>query len=128
MTSNEIAEALNTLAQGVYDNAASHGWHDQKEDRSDVENYAIWLININGEAAELWESARLGTLTQPCDKADKMEAVFGQSLTCEEEELADIIIRAIDTAAARGLDIGRAVLLKHAYNKTRAHKHGGKLA
>jgi hypothetical protein len=45
-----------------------------------------------------------------------------------EEELADIIIRAMDTACVFGLDIGNAVKLKHEYNKTRPHKHGGKLA
>jgi len=51
-----------------------------------------------------------------------------RSLVCVEEELADIIIRALDTAAAMGLRIGDAIKAKHEYNLTRSHKHGGKLA
>jgi NTP pyrophosphatase (non-canonical NTP hydrolase) len=49
-------------------------------------------------------------------------------LTCIEEELADIIIRTLDTAQAFGVDIDRAVTAKMAYNATRPHRHGGKLA
>lgn len=41
-------------------------------------------------------------------------------------ELADIIIRTLDTAAAWGIDIDAAIERKMAYNLTRAHKHGRK--
>lgn len=80
----------------------------------------LWTANIHGETSELWEAARKGQLLDTCDKKC--------GLTCEEEELADIIIRALDTACARNINIGRAVLTKHEYNTTRSHKHGGKLA
>jgi NTP pyrophosphatase (non-canonical NTP hydrolase) len=49
-------------------------------------------------------------------------------MTCAEEELADIVIRAFDTAYAIGVDIGTAVLKKADYNKKRIHRHGGKRA
>lgn len=49
-------------------------------------------------------------------------------LTCAEEELADIIIRAMDTAKRLGVNIGRAIAVKHAFNATRPHRHGGKAA
>jgi NTP pyrophosphatase (non-canonical NTP hydrolase) len=45
-------------------------------------------------------------------------------LTCEEEELADIIIRVLDTSKARGIDIGKAVEMKMAYNSGRPFMHG----
>jgi len=41
-------------------------------------------------------------------------------------ELADVIIRVLDTAGALGLDMERALSLKHEYNKTRPHRHGDK--
>lgn len=41
-------------------------------------------------------------------------------------ELADIIIRVLDIAAARGVDIDRAVREKMEYNVTRPYKHGKK--
>lgn len=118
--SQAFINALNDLSEVVYKNASDKGFHDKDADRSDVENYAIWTVNLHGEVSELWEAARKGQLLETCDK--------DADLTCEEEELADIIIRALDTAKARGVSIGRAVLAKHSYNTTRSHRHGGKLA
>ena len=86
------------------------------------------LINLIGEVSEAWESFRAGTLAAPCDKAEKMAAMGLRPLTCLEEELADVVIRAFDTAQAFGLDLQTAVEVKHAYNGTRAPRHGGKLA
>lgn len=117
---NIIQFALNDLSEIVYKNAEEKGFHDEDKERSDVQNYAIWTANMHGEVSELWEAARKGQLLDTCDKEC--------DLTCEEEELADIIIRALDTACARGIDIGHAVLTKHEYNTTSSHKHGGKLA
>jgi len=111
---------FNLLSEMIYENAANKGFHDADHSRSAVDNYAIWTANLHGEISELWEAARRGELTKSCDK--------DIGLTCEEEELADILIRVLDTAHARGIDIGRAVLTKHEYNTTRSHKHGGKLA
>ena len=51
-----------------------------------------------------------------------------EPLTCLEEELADIVIRAFDTAKALGVDIERAVSVKHAFNASRPYRHGGKVA
>jgi NTP pyrophosphatase (non-canonical NTP hydrolase) len=111
---------LNDLSELVYKNAEEKGFHEKDHLRDDVDNYSVWTSNLHGEVSELWEAARKGQLLKPCDK--------DCDLTCEEEELADIIIRALDTARARNIDIGRAVLTKHEYNTTRSHKHGGKLA
>ena len=43
-----------------------------------------------------------------------------------EEEYADVIIRILDHAFARGWKIPQAILAKIAFNSTRPHKHGGK--
>ena len=39
-----------------------------------------------------------------------------------------LIIRAMDTAVALGVDIGSAVQRKAEYNKTRPYRNGGKIA
>ena len=83
---------------------------------------------MHGEVSELWEAWRADALYKPCDKADKMEKLTGVALNCAEEELADIIIRALDTAATLNIDIAKAVKIKNEYNKSREHRHGGKLA
>ena len=41
-----------------------------------------------------------------------------------EEELADIVIRALDVSRRLGIDIMRAIGAKHAYNVTRPFRHG----
>jgi NTP pyrophosphatase (non-canonical NTP hydrolase) len=113
---------LNELSKAAYDNAKAKGFHDKDGDI--VSDYARWTVNIHGEVSELWEAARKGTLQHYCDKHNKLVGLFQDSLTCEAEELADIIIRVLDTAGARGINIGRAVLLKMQYNATRPHMHG----
>ena len=87
-----------------------------------------YATNLHGEVSELYEAIQSRTLYQPCDKAKKMEDAGLEPLTCAEEELADVIIRALDTAKAMGIDIGRAVQVKSAFNETRPFRHGGKKA
>ncbi len=110
----------------AYENAKAHGFHDQHDNTR--ERIAVFMVNLHGEVSEFWESFRAGSLYDPCDKAEKMQAMGLRPLTCGEEELADIAIRTFDTAAALGIDLDAAIEAKHAYNKTRPHKHGGKLA
>lgn len=115
-------DALNELSKAAYDNAKAKGFH--AIDGDTILDYARWTANIHEEVFELWEAARKGKLKGPCDKATLDDIKRDEFLTCEEEELADIIIRVLDTAGARGINIGRAVLLKMAYNATRPHMHG----
>jgi NTP pyrophosphatase (non-canonical NTP hydrolase) len=43
-------------------------------------------------------------------------------------ELADIVIRVFDLARACDVDLGAAVRRKMEFNRTRPHRHGGKLS
>lgn len=43
-------------------------------------------------------------------------------------ELADTVIRIMDTCEALGIDLTRMVEIKMAFNATRPHRHGGKRA
>ena len=112
----------------AYDQSARSGFHDDEKFLRPRERVAVYLINLHGEVSEAWESFRAGTLHEPCDKAEKMKAMGLRPLTCLEEELADIAIRCFDTAQAYGLDLQSSIEVKHAYNGTRAARHGGKLA
>jgi NTP pyrophosphatase (non-canonical NTP hydrolase) len=112
----ECIEAINTVATAVHLNARAKGFHDD----TDAEFIPKTCANMHGEVSELWEAYRRGTLTEPCDKQC--------GLTNEEEELADIVIRAFDTSKRRNIDIGLAILKKHDYNLTREYRHGNKAA
>ena len=124
-----MMDTFNAWAKAVYDAGKEKGWHSGGSPEEPTrERVAVFLINLHGEVSEAWEAYRKGTLFEPCDKAEKMAAAGLPVLGCLEEELADIIIRALDTAHTFGIDIQQAIETKHAFNKTRPHRHGGKLA
>lgn len=81
-------------------------------DRNDGEMVALY----HSEISEALEGLRHGN--PPSEKIPNFSSV--------EEELADLIIRLMDTAKKRGWDIPRAVEAKMYYNEGRAYKHGGK--
>jgi len=86
-----------------------------------------------------WQVRALSWLALVCtEAAEAMDDVLAErwSTTMREDgkpeglgsELADIIIRVCDTAGAMGLDMEAELRAKMAFNRTRSHKHGGKLA
>lgn len=118
------ATVINQLACDVYALACDKGWHRSLEDAY----MGRFIANLHSEASELWEAYRRNALSKPCDKAEEMEAIGLKPLTCLEEELADIVIRALDTAKAFGVNIGNAIHAKHTFNRSRPERHGGKAA
>ena len=118
----ELGVTLGEWQKKAHAQATKSGFHDG------APVVASFVMNLVSEVAEAWEAYRGGKMNEPCDKAEKMIALGLPALTCFEEELADVMIRVFDTAETFGIDIERAVAAKHAYNGTRTHKHGGKLA
>ena len=111
---------LNELADVCHDASKSKGWWEN--DR----HFAEQVANFHAEISEAWEEWRNG---------NKMEDVYFE----EDEngiakpegipiELADLIIRILDTCGRYKIDIGSAIGLKLEYNTTRKYRHGGKLA
>jgi hypothetical protein len=133
----ESLEILNKLRDSVSTNAKTKGFKNPPPGISaevwfskplDVIRAAVYAANLHGEQSEMWEAARDGKLHAPCDKAQKMTDKGLPALTCVAEEIADIIIRALDNAAEFDVDVAEAVSVKMAYNSGRAYKHGDKLA
>jgi NTP pyrophosphatase (non-canonical NTP hydrolase) len=119
-----IDMTLNQLAAEVHALAKAKGWH--TDDGNEDAFVQRMCNNLHDEVSELHEAWRNNRLRENCDKTVDMRDSGIDSLTCLEEELADIIIRTLDDAGRLGVDIGRAVALKHAFNKTRPIRHGGK--
>ena len=121
-------EMVNHLAAEMYTIAKDHGFHDEEHmsggvgvGADSVDRMGKYVANLHGEVSELWEAAREGNLGGHCKKWEQ-----GCELTCAEEELADIVIRAMDTAVGLGIDLGSAILKKSDFNRTRPHMHGKK--
>lgn len=114
---------ISFFADAVHQNAWDKGWHPFPSEDAYVE---AACNNLHDEVSELHEAWRNNKLREECDKAEKMRAANLPPLTCLEEELADIIIRALDNAKALNVDIVRALVIKHTFNTTRPHRHGGK--
>ena len=77
------------------------------------------LLMIHAEASEAAESVRNNEPHFWLGENGKPEGLG--------VELADIVIRVMDLAEACEINIDDMITLKHEYNKTRPHRHGGKL-
>ncbi len=105
-----IADILGICQREVFQTATDKGWHEAPNP------FPQALCLIHSEVSEALEAFRHDN---PPD--DKIPEYSGM-----EAELADVIIRVLDTAAEHNLNVAEAVVAKMIYNRTREYKHGGK--
>ncbi len=98
-----MREAFAAIVDEVHETARSKGWHETKVPMP------IHLALIHSEVSEALEADRKG---------------YGSDKVAEE--LADVVIRVMDTAAAHGLNLADALFRKMAVNKGREYRHGGR--
>lgn len=113
---------INEFAWLVHDLACAKGWYDDETNDS----FQVKCNNLHNEVSELHEAWRKGALRDPCDKVDGMRALGLRPLSCMEEELADIVIRAFDMMVRYKIDPAEVLQIKHQYNCSRPYRHGGK--
>lgn len=107
---DRVQHGFAVLGRHVKELNEHSGWHDVEATKGDR------IALIHSEASELLEWTR-----QPGPVQSGHIDALG-----ETEELADIVIRAVDYANVYGLHLGPAVLAKLDYNATRGYRHGGK--
>lgn len=123
---------LTSVALECWETAEESGWHGN-------ETFGDKIALMHSELSEALEEFRNG---QPLDKIyysykDEQGVVHftdepanGLTLNKVEgvaAELADVIVRIFDDSVRFKIPIIEALLLKMEYNKTRPHRHGGKL-
>jgi NTP pyrophosphatase (non-canonical NTP hydrolase) len=98
---------------------------------------ATQLMNMVGELSEAWEEMRKGHdiperyYTDPFGKVTPhdIDPITGVVNKPEgvPSEMADTVVRIMDTCQHYGLDLAELIAEKLRYNKTRCHRHGGKV-
>ncbi|MDF1699582.1 MAG: hypothetical protein P1V36_00285 [Planctomycetota bacterium] len=122
-----IDVGLANLVGEAHSTAFDKGWWDAQTLPSQSEtDYDLVLKTvpeklalIHSEVSEALEAYREGENHTYLDARGKPEGL--------PAELADVVIRVADLCGALGIDLGEAVMRKMAYNKTRSHRHGGKI-
>ena len=126
---------INKISKEIHENAKSKGFFDTEK------NIGEMLCLIHSEVSEALEADRknhyavkswnienidLNDLDSPSKKQyfkREFEVAIKNSF---EDELADIMIRVMDLAAFKGINLEQHIHWKMKYNSLREHKHGKK--
>ncbi len=114
--STAFALAWSAMSGEVHATATQKGFWDAANCDAERDRDARAIALMHSELSEALEALRHGN-----PASEKIPA-----FTHAEEELADTIIRIMDFAQARGLNVAGAVVAKAEYNKGRPYMHGKK--
>lgn len=106
---------INDTAIEIHAWARSKGWYDHGE-----RNIGELIALAHSELSEALEDYREG-------KMQTYEGV-GAKPCGFPSELADVMIRIMDTAVYLGINLEEEIERKMAYNQKRPYRHGGKVA
>lgn len=106
---------IKDLQREIHQIAKDKGWYDIQRSFGDI------ISLIHSELSEALEEYRnRHPLGETRIENGKPEGV--------PVEMADAIIRILDWAESEDVDMEAVIRMKVGYNKTRPHRHGGKLA
>lgn len=108
---------LKTLQAEVHALARDKGWWD--DPNQNIPEKLMLIVSEISEALEDYRTTPRGWLSlYRLGEAGKPEGF--------PVELADALIRLLDLCGFLGIDIEEMVAMKHAFNRTRPYRHGGK--
>lgn len=104
-------ETIKELQKIAYEVAKSKGWYDKGGP-----SFGDQIANMHSELTEAWEGYRHHN--PPSEHIPEFTAI--------EEEFADVVIRVMVASEHEGHRLHEAIFAKIEFNKTRAHRYGGK--
>lgn len=114
---------IRDIQADVHALAREKGWWTDPETGAEVDaekRIPEAIALVHSELSEALEEYRRGTLATYYAATGKPEGFA--------VELADAVIRILDLSGALGLDLEAAIAEKHAFNRTRPYRHGGRRA
>lgn len=119
---------INKLSKEIHENAKNKGFYEGEK------NIGEMLCLIHSEVSEALEADRKGRYTKSnifavngwTSDGDFTHSFKENVKDTFEDELADIVIRVMDLAAFKGVNLEEHISAKIRYNSTREHKHGKK--
>jgi len=120
---------INELSKKIHQNAIDKGFFEKEK------NIGEMLCLIHSEVSEALEADRknhyanvkcfeaFNDFDRPEHDAFSFESTIKNSF---EDELADVMIRVMDLAAYKGIDLEKHITLKMEYNSRREKYHGKK--
>ncbi len=110
------------LQTEVWKIAEEKGWHEKEV------TFGEFIANCHAELSEAFEyyrvngDDRVNTIEVIPTISDELDKPQGIPI-----ELADVIMRILDYCETNGVAIYQAIEMKMIFNKTRDHRHGGKV-
>ena len=132
-------QSLKSWQEMVHANAVEKGWWPGDRNFGEL---CMLMVTELAESFEEWREGKpLMYWKRKHPETEKVEVV-AHDMEAEPDELiargfkfegiavemADAVIRILDWAGREGVDLGAIMELKHRYNETRKHRHGGKRA
>ena len=115
------------LQTEVWKIAEKKGWHE-----GDEVSFGDFISNCHAELSEAFEiyrvkGAKAIPIVMPFELVEHIshrEVGGPQGIPIE---LADVVMRILDFCETNGIPLYQAIEMKMNYNKTRSHRHGGKV-
>jgi NTP pyrophosphatase (non-canonical NTP hydrolase) len=113
-----MSDSLRNGQKEVNRNAREKGWWDGSDGRT----FGDFIALFHSELSEAYEEYRNGReITEVYQEESNPSKPEGIPV-----ELADCVIRILDFLEQNGIDLQEVLERKHAYNRTRSYRHGGK--